>query len=420
MGYITLMALVYFGIVLTEIIINYKKNFINPTVIFLCLQTIMFVGLLRDPRILSDNGILLIFIYLTALVFFILGTKLSELSKYSTGRANNDFEYVLNEPTKSQLKRIVLLIVISIVLSTLFFVLGGGNVFVESIKDLFGSENTNYAIQRKGFFMIPGVGYIYQFRVVILPILTAFLAFGSKKYQQYGIILFPIMFLFILGTGQRNAFIFYFTGTLIYMVALKRHFNIRQNKTIIALMVTLGIASLILLTISLGRVGNSENILIGAIDNLFYRILDVNSRSAITAFNYIQTQPTVWGYDWLMMLMDILPGKSGYLSVDRIVFYIAYGTYSGTGPPCIWGSAWYNWSWFGVTLFPFVLGFIYQHINWLYKKRKKHTRLTELFYIYLSVYLGFWFSGSPMQIINNGIITIILMKLIIITRVKWR
>ena len=142
-------------------------------------------------------------------------------------------------------------------------------------------------------------------------------------------------------------------------------------------------------------------------------LFEVNQGSAITAFRYIDSQDTVWGYDWLKMLEQILPGKSNYLPVDNISYYMDYGTYSGTNPPCLWGSAWYNFSFIGITVYPFIIGLSFQKIYKTLLNTKYKDRFYILIYSALCVYLGIWVYGTPMSLFNHGIITLLILRWLI-------
>lgn len=410
----------YILIAIIFLLYTYKRYRFTPPLVFVGMQLLMFIGIRTAPQANSAWGIKLTYIYFFTLIFFIIGVIFSNAlhKKHSlkTHKTNKIIESVNDKgiPTKSQYFIIIGLVVLSILLCTWFYAQSGGNLLIKSIKDFFSSTEVNYSNERRQFFGISGTGYIYQFRVVILPILNIFLVFGQprKNYKKFGIIITPLTLLFLLGTGQRNAFVFMLLFLFVYIFVLKTEFRQQINYNLLVVLVSFSIFFLIVLTISNGRVSEEDNLIIGALESLLDRITGVNSRTALSAFKYIDTQPTVWGYDWLMMLADILPGKSGYLSVDRIVYYLSYGTYNGTGPPCIWGSAWYNWSYFGATLFPLILGIIYQNIYYIFKRRD-HTKLNSLIYIALVVYFGIWFCGSPMVLFNNGVVTILILSFIL-------
>ncbi|HHX69780.1 MAG TPA: oligosaccharide repeat unit polymerase [Gallicola sp.] len=377
------------------------------------MQIVMFTGIITSPKSNTENGNTLIVIYLSSMIFFISGVVMQDIIhqiKRKNFVSNNVINVNYYTTNHRQYNIILFFILLSLILSTWFYTYAGVNVFISALNDFFSSSSNTYRDERMSFFNIPGTGYIYQFRTVILPVLNIFLLLAepSKKYRRFAKIILPFTVIFLLGTGQRNAFVFVLVFIVIFMYKLHYNSFLKINKKTFILFVSTSFLFLIILTIANNRVSEEENsIFIGAVKSIFERIVSINSTSALSAFNYIQTQQTAWGYDWLMMIADILPGKTDYLSVDRIVYFIAYGNYSGTGPPCIWGSAWFNWSYLGVTVYPFFLGLIYQYIYYYFKRSR--SRLYLLFYSFFIVYLGMWTMSSPSFLFNNGIIAMFLL-----------
>ena len=135
------------------------------------MQLNMFYGICLAPRGHSEVAIALESLYPTACLFFILGVQLSRHIKVS----NNNLDGVLFEdkdPSKNQMKVIWIIVGVAIVLCTYFFIAGGINVFLRSLGDFFSNTTQNYSSERAQFFSVKGTGYIYQFRVILLPILT--------------------------------------------------------------------------------------------------------------------------------------------------------------------------------------------------------------------------------------------------------
>ncbi len=396
-----------------------RKYRITPVSIFLLMEMNFFYGICFAPKGQEPIAVKLELLYVVACFFYTLGVLFSIKLKgknlsYSNNQINKQIsEYYINkDPNKNQTYIIWIIIIVSVILCAYFFIAGGMNVFLQSLKDFFSSTTNDYSNDREKYFGIAGTGYIYQFRVILLPLLATFLALGyaKKKSKLITIPLFILMIIFLLGTGQRNAFVFYCLIVVIFVYIMSSQYKIQIfKKWHIVLLSIVGIIFMVALTIGNGRVEETDNMFLGAIGSIFERLFSTNQKTAITAFGYIETQPTVWGYDWWMMLMDILPGKSGYLSVDRIVYFIAYGTYNGTGPPCLWGSAWYNFYIFGVSIFPFLLGWAYHSIYKRLIGKPNKTRLYILIYSAICVYLGIWTYGTPMTLFNNGVVTVFIL-----------
>lgn len=381
------------------------------------MEMLFFYGICAAPKGRSANAVELETFYVVACVCYIIGIEFGKKVN-TTGLSPFHGSYLNSEPNSVQMFVIWAIIAVSIFLCTYLFVAGGMNVFVQSLRDFVSGDSGVYSKQRAKFFGVKGQGYIYQFRVVLLPLLATFTLIGTKKTKSrlLAIALYFLMVVFLLGTGQRNAFVFYCLIVLLYVVAVKMDLNERiMSRFMVVFLGGVALLFLIVLTISNGRVSTGENPITGAIKSIVERILLVNQKTAIAAYNYIKTQPIVWGYDWWMMLLDILPGQTGYMSVDRIVFYYAYGSYNGTGPPCIWASAWYNFGVLGITIFPFLMGVIYHNAYRKMMRTPNKNKLYILLYVALCVYMGLWTYGTPMTLFNNGVVTVLLLRWLLFT-----
>lgn len=427
-----LISIAYFIVAGLYLVHYLRKYGWSPVSVFLIIQIVMFSGLFTDWRITRSYGQKLLLMYPIALATFIGGVEFHNLVRgysfrfaefFSASRADalrrrQDEALRVAEPVSPRQKKILLtVLVLGLALCVYMFASSGVNVFVESIKSFFSSgETETFALERQEFLSVSGVGYIYQFRAILLPMLAAFVMYGGEKLIRQPVLRYlyvAVVLVFLLGTGQRNAFMFFCLFLGLYYIITYARFRYRINKVQIVVIAVFAVAAMILLTITNNRTSAySDNPILGAIYSLIDRIFGINSRTAISAMYYIDQQPTSWGHDWWMMLQDILPGKTDYLSVDRIVFYLAYGNYNGTGPPCIWGSAYYNFWWFGVTIFPFALGILYQELASV-RIKMRQTALNYLIYAGITVFFGIWFCGSPVNLFNNGGVTVLLLGVLV-------
>lgn len=415
-----ILYLMYYLILAVFLYSHIRKYMITPVSIFLILQGLMFSGLIAAPQINTPAARKLSVIYYFAMLFFISGVIIT--NSVQKRRAVNGFSSRLqvmsdNDPSKNQIIKLWFVLVISVMFSVYLFAEAGGNVLLKSLNSLVRGHEVTIQSDRRNFLSVSGTGYLYQFRAILVPILSAFFLWGTNSQNDKRLVynlIFIMAIFFVLGSGQRNAFVFFGLFVVVFLYYSSKIFQKKVNTTHLLLFVSFSIVFLVALTITNNRVKqyHSSNAIVGAILSLIDRFLGVNSRTAITAFTYIDEQTTVWGYDWMMMLVDILPGKTDYLSIERIVYRILYGTYNGTGPPCIWGSAWYNWSFLGVSLFPFILGIVYQNIFWHFK-RKPVDRIRLFIYSAKVVYFGIWFVGSPMFLFNNGAVAISILSFIL-------
>lgn len=401
-----------------------KHNKLTPVSTFLIMEISMFYGICfyRGNTSVKGNspvGVKLETIYVVALLFFIIGVEFAKHLKLNKPKGvapswgGKESAFFVDRPLNSTQRLIVWGMIIVSILACLYLLRkAGANLLLRALQDLLKDDNNVYRDERMAFGSIPGIGYIYQFRVIILPILTTYVVFAEKKLPSLlKCLLFVFMVFCILCTGQRNAFVFYCAILLFYYIFMKKQYGIEiisPRMVVVGAVAAFGL--LAIMTVANGRVADSDNKLLAIISSIADRILFVNQGSALTAFSYIDTQETVWGYDWLQMLKQILPGKIDYMPVDNISYYIEYGTYAGTNPPCLWGSAWYNFNILGVTFYPFFIGLFYQKLYMKAKCKLFKNRMYILLYVALCVYLGIWVYGTPMTLFNQGVITVLLIR----------
>lgn len=407
-----LLILLYFFVAAYFLLINFRRHGITPPVIFVGMQFVMFLGITKyvDFSVAADRRLLTI--YFSALFFFSAGTALMNLvvsPRRQRARAAYD-----PFPSRNQNIRSIILICVSVVVCLWFFYQRGYNVFLFTLRSLMGGTVANVGDMRSAYTQMSGVGYVGQFRTIVLPLLTMLFMFGQRGafLRRIGYLLLPVTTVFLLGTGQRGAFFVVVVIGALYSVMLGRYTERKVRRTTAVLLLGAAILLFAIMTVFNGRVANTENLATGALDAIMRRFFDDNQQVAVIAFRYIDGLPTVWGKDWFNMMKDVLPGKNQYLSLDYVVFRIMYGSTRGTAPPCIWASAWYNWNVFGVTAFPAVLGFVYQGVYWRFK-RGSTTAIRLLLYTALFYLLGQWIVGGPVFLFNNGVITVATMLLLL-------
>ncbi len=398
-------------------IIYIKKYKLSPVSVFLIMQMSFFYGICMDAEGRTDVAVKLETLYVVANLFFVIGV---ETSKRITIRVNSKSSTevcrTLQDNPINQVQRLILwiIVVFSVVLSAYVFAKAGANVFIKSVLSFISGDTTAYKDERNEYQLIGGMGYINQFRVILLPVCLVGLIISQKKKNWLGITgAFIVIVICMLGTGQRAPFIYFCIVVFFYFLYMRSEFRQYELKKwqIIGLAIAFGFI-MIVMTFANGRVGG-DNSLKDAIQSVIDRFLSGNQKAAILGFKYIDTQPTVWGYDWAMCFRDLLPGKSDYLTVDRISYYMAFGSYYGTNPPCLWGSSWYNFSVLGVSIFPFILGCLYHGSYKKMLRTKNKNKLYILIYAAICVYIGVWVYGTPVRIFNNGVITLLLLRWIL-------
>lgn len=403
----SILIVLYFATALIFGIHSYKKYFISPALIFVAMQTIMFTGILTYVNFNISSDKKLVVMYIVALFMFILGTSVAR-RLYPIHK--NEVHITSSKLSLYQQTAIIGMVAVSIIACTYFFVSSGYNVFVQMLQAFVGGNTGNYTDERLALNNVWGVGYIYQFRVIIFPILCAFLV--TCKHHKYlkilGYICFPIMIVFILGTGQRGGFVMFILMFAVALLYMYKFYRDRKIKLILVFLIGGAFVLFAFMTIFNGRVASDGNV----IQSTISRVFNENQECAVIAFRYIDSTPIQYGRDWYLSLMDILPGKNDYQQLSYVIFEIMYGTDRGTAPPCIWGSAYYNFGWFGIVLMPFLMGILYQKLYYIFKTKKiNHLRI--FLYSAMFVVLGSWLSDTPMVLFNQGFITLVILTMVL-------
>lgn len=399
--------LLYYIISILTIIYIYQRYFITPNLLFLASQLLMFSGITEytNEGVVAD--VVLIYIYMITMVIFSV-SSLFWLKKFSVSISKIRI-VSQDDINNTQYLAIWAMIVCSLLGCVYLFFIAGENVFLNSIYSIINAVDYSTKVGRKEVLNVIGVGYIYQLRTIILPILTLFLLdSGNKHLKNYGRIIFPFMIIFLLGTGQRGGFVVFLLIWLVYLLFMHKFMQIKNIKRIIKTIFFFG-GIFAITTILNGRVKDGSNI----IQAMLVRFFGDNQYCAVYGFRYIYYENTQWGLDWLLQLHDILPGKNIYTPLSIKIFaMINGGSTAGTAPSCIWGSVFYNWSWFGVVIIPFLLAFLY---TFLFKRfiQKDTNKLRLLLYSGSFVILGMWIADGPIVLFNQGFVTIALMSIIL-------
>ena len=277
-----------------------------------------------------------------------------------------------------------------------------------ALRSLLEGSEANYTEQRLANNAVSGVGYVYQFRVILLPLITFYLIFsGNRSLRKFGLVALPFMLLFVLGTGQRGGFVLAIASLIVALTNINVFYKKRTGRAIVFFLLA-AIALFAIMTVFNGRVQDGQNV----IQSIVSRIFNANQGSGIVAWRYIMTQECQMGLDWLMSVLDILPGKNNYTDLAYRIFEIMYGSTRGTAPPCIWGSVYYNFGWIGVMIFPCILGYF---LDYLYCRLvSRPINVLRIFcYSFMYVAISSWVAGTIMQLFNQGFITIAILSFLL-------
>lgn len=128
-------------------------------------------------------------------------------------------------------------------------------------------------------------------------------------------------------------------------------------------------------------------------------------------------QETAYGAEWTKTLVGFLPGVQGS-TLSSEVSNEVFGGYRGTVPVSLWTSIYHNVGFLGVLPTTIVLMKLIELITHLFLRRMPVTTIHLVNYAFLSFYLAILPVTSPFQIINNGVLAVLLIFLI--ARVRMR
>lgn len=259
-----------------------------------------------------------------------------------------------------------------------------------------------------------GAGIVNQFKNTLLPIayfsLCVIYARSSKRMRFFGFILLTMPFFLwaIMGTGQRTFLVFSFAcfGLFLLSEGLK-------VKTLPVAFVSIGVVALFgLYSVFLGR---TENLSFSeTIGQLFFRLFYANQRGTVEGFRYIFSKEIAYGGEWLQILKGFIPGVKGS-TLSNEIHYVLFRSDRGTVPISLWVSIYYN---FGIFLLPIVTLFLLKFIELskyiivLMPKNIVSTMAWSFFFFYLAILP----ISNPFQILNNGLIGLVLLYILVVSR----
>lgn len=312
---------------------------------------------------------------------------------------------------------------VSCAMCAIYFSLAGGNLFVQNLKSIvsLGSTLDFVGTRRLEFYNgrnYYAPGFFNLFKNFLLPASFYGILFlhlrGYKKRPKWFIAGALITYLiFILGTGQRGAFVL----SLLYGVLFCFYFLGRKQTYRIG--TYSGIGFFILFLVSTYFLGRAKLEGLNSFDDYMLltqvaleRFFVVNQEVGLMGYKYVLAYEEIqWGYDWLMSLEQFLPGKSTHINLDRKLFAYQYGSTRGTNPPTLVLSLFYNFGYIGVVLFPAFLLYFFQLIYDIFTAR--YRGFLELF-VYGFIYFGFatWATSAIDYPLRNGAILFILIYVI--------
>jgi oligosaccharide repeat unit polymerase len=392
---------------------------LSPTSIFIYMQFIMAVGTVPtlDPseRADSAHGWL---IFSTYTVFVGVSGVMAFLTKPP--------KHIGNVSAAAQSERwvrprfgMIAMCLLSIAICIVYYSAIGYNVLAAGLGNAFsGDANDVASLRLEAYageeYYYPG--YVNQFKNALLPALTCVIipyAFVRKLPSRWVItcVLSVLTIVFILGTGQRGAFVVFMITIAVFVALMNREKLSRRMVLLAALSVPLFFIS----TVALGRSNTELSKSTGLLDQLqiiggeiVFRILGSNQLASVAGFRYIYTRPPVNGSEWVQSLAGLLPGVPGS-TLSNEIFSLLYGSSRGTAPPSIWGSFYYNFGLPITLILTVVMAIIYHIVSVRISHTPRANSLQCIGMAGVSTAMGTWVAGSPDFLMNVGIVVFIVL-----------
>lgn len=386
---------------------------LSPTSLFIYMQFIMALGTVPSltPRDEADvvHGWL---IFSTYSIFVLTSALLAFLARLPERRS-----YLSDEAQSMRWVKpgfgMIILCVLSIVICGLYYAAIGYNVLAAGLGNAFsGDANDVASLRLQAYageeYYYPG--YVNQFKNALLPALICVIipyTFMRKMRLRWLVAatLSVIALVFMLGTGQRGAFVMFMITVGIFIALMNR----RKLSRRFALLAGLSVPVFFLSTVALGRsstalaqassMGDQVRI-IG--DEMLFRILGSNQLASITGFRYIYPRPSVNGGEWLQSMTGLLPGVPGS-TLSNEIFSILYGSTRGTAPPSIWASFYYNFGLQMTLALTMILAAGYHYVSLKIARASHVNSLQCIGMAGVTTALGTWVAGSPDFLMNVGI-----------------
>lgn len=397
------------------ILLNVSRRFslYHPVKVWMLFQVLFYYGTIYVTDFIKDLDLEHLRLYAA----FVIVTYLTALMLPKDKR---EFKV---EVTDTHIRFVYVSFYVSIAMCSIYFTLAGGNLFIQNIRSVvsLGSTLDFVGSRRLEFYAGQNYyapGFFNMFKNFLLPASFYGILFlhikGYKRKPKWFIAgaLFAYL-IFILGTGQRGAFVL----SILFGILFCFYFLGKKRTYKIGLYSGVGFFVLfILATYFLGRaklksLDSTEDYML-LVEVALERFFVTNQRVGLTNYKYIVNYEEItWGYDWLMSLEQFLPGKSTHINLANKVFAWLYGSTRGTSPPSLMVSVYYNFGYIGVVFFPAILLGFMQYLYNVFTKR--YRGFLELF-LYSFIYFGFatWATSAIDFPIRNGLILFILLYVV--------
>lgn len=387
----------------------------SPMFWFPCLLALIAVGTipLLDFNLPSDRTYMAMFIVAmitfvtTVFVYFLAFPIKLDMQLYAK---KNEEEF-----TKDEIIVSFVVFIVSVIVTIAYFRAVGYNVLFLLIT---GQAEDYSSLRLESYsgenYFAPG--YVNQFKNVLLPVTSLIISIyldrlPEKKFRNlFVVVAWPLVFIGLAGTGQRGFLIY--TLAAIFMAFSLRNAGRSMSKGLVNLFL-IAVPVLVLFSFMTGAYtgvadGGANEILAKIIE----RIVIVQQEGGLFGFRYIYLLNTAWFSEWIQGFIGIVPKVGPFANVQgstlsHDIYAALYGTDRGTAPLTAVGSAYYNGRIFGVILlYAFMAVFACYSYRRFIRGRKSVPRICA--YGFMFLYISIYVSDSPVILIDNGILALVL------------
>jgi len=407
LDYLALMVLLLLGFAAT---VGQRFGHLSPVGLFGYIQSVMAIGVLRllDPLIPADvvhaNLLIGTFVALWATSFFFAVLL----------PAHDRRDRCLCIQYEYPVRAVWLLILLSLGVCVAYYTAVGYVGFLRAVsalmngteEDIAGLRLSSYAGER---YLFPG--YVNQFKNALLPSLSIVVIVTAYWHKSRGrhvifVLLTTLNLVFLIGTGQRLPVM---RTALFVLVLMYVAFPQRLRRSLPALV--LAVCGLfVVTTFATGRAGTEleaaesmPEVLGVFLNQAAFRLFGSSQLAARIGFAWVSEQDIPFGSEWWGALLGMLPGRTGPDTANQ-VHALLYGSTRGTAPLSLWGSAYYNFGYFGAILFAVLLSYLLTRISASILRLKRLNLIEASGIAGVTTALGLWMTDGMTTPLNGGLV----------------
>jgi hypothetical protein len=314
---------------------------------------------------------------------------------------------------RSSKQSLIFIVAASLLITVAYYQAVGGNIFLKLMRgiEIEDYSSTRLAMYSGEDYFAPG--YVNQFKNVLLPVGITILggwAWIRRAWVQLGIVVLvggAVVSIALLGTGQR-AFLMYSYAALLFGVSAVTMLKWRK-----IWLPTLGVFALFAFVTSFYQASNIEdsgNRYGAIVSKAFDRFFVVEQTGALGAFRHLIERDVVYFREWKDQFVGIVPGVPGS-TLQHELFFLVHGTDRGTESYAVLTGFYHNGGMAAVPVCYALMAFAHSALYHRFL-RGRRTVYRSMGYAAVFFYLAIFVSGGPVSLIDNGVITLLILLLI--------